>query len=68
MSKQTEEKLNILMGLTGENFQVNGYQKLGGELSRAYYDYKKELKEFLGKLREETKCDQTKYAIDDFLN
>lgn len=27
-----------------------------------------EFKEFLTKLRDETTCDQTKYAIDDFLN
>ena len=51
----------------GINTDING----GRVLVVAFDDYAQKLEDcesFLSRLRDETTCDQTKYAIDDFLN
>jgi len=44
----------------------------GGDLQGVMFDDAlqrlEDVEEFLAKLRDETSCDQTKYAIDDFTN
>lgn len=44
----------------------------GGKLQAVMFDDAlkrlEDIEEFLAKLRDETSCDQTKYAIDDFVN
>ena len=44
----------------------------GGKLNAVMFDDAlaklEAMEEFLSKLRDETSCNQTKYAIDDFLN
>ena len=58
-----KDKLPIISAST----KVNDGKLVGVLFDDAFVKLEK-FEDFLNKLRNETACDQTKYAIDDFLN